>query len=89
MHRYGNIDFANKLTIKTFSQIINKAEEENTKEYLYRMYLALLPNFDKKTYMTFNQFYEKHKPKPLPKLDRRSEDELMDEIMLIEELRKR
>lgn len=85
MHRYGSLDFANKVRFKTLTKIINKAFEEKEKEELYHMYLAILPNFDKKTYLTFEQFYTKYraKPKEKPKLDNRSEEEIMQEILAI------
>ena len=62
--------------------LINKAQEEETREALFRLYLADRPNMTEKTAMTFNQYYDKHKPKNII-LDNRSDEEIMAEILAI------
>lgn len=84
MHRYGNIDYINKLNIKTVSSLMNKAVEESNKDKLFLMYVNLLPHM-KKT-VTFEEFYHKYKPdkKTNKKIDKRKEEEIMTELLEIE-----
>ncbi|MBW8384248.1 MAG: hypothetical protein K0M69_17225 [Youngiibacter sp.] len=60
------------------------AREEETRESLFRIYLAGYPNYTKDTYETFDQFYEKCRPKII-QIDTRSKAEIMSEIMAIED----
>ena len=63
--------------------LIELAQEEETKEAMFRLYLVDRPNMDKKTFMTFAEYYDKyHKPKA--KLDNRTDEEIMAEILAIE-----
>lgn len=59
--------------------------DKETKECAFRMYLAVLPNMDKKTFKTFNEFWDDSQPKQVT-LDTRSEEEIMEEILEIEKL---
>lgn len=65
--------------------IIRKAMEEDTKEYAFRIYVAVLPNMDKKNFKTFNEYWESIRPKQ-DVMDTRSTDEIMDEIKEINQL---
>lgn len=63
--------------------LIELAQEEETKEAMFRLYLVDRPNMDKKTFMTFNEYYNTyHTPKV--KLDTRSDDEIMAELLAIQ-----
>ncbi len=83
MQRYGSLEFTKKLSFKELIKIINICFEEKEKEELYRMYLALLPNFDKKTFMTFDKFYRKYgsNRKDKKDLDQRTDEEVLDELI--------
>ncbi len=83
MQRYGSIEFTKKLSFKELIKIINKAFEEKEKAELYQMYLALLPNFDKKSFMTFAQFYRKYGSSRTNNvvLDKRTDEEVLDELI--------
>lgn|GEM_PF-3023803 len=83
LKRYGNIEYVLKLPLKRATKLIVKAQEEETKEYYYRWWLVRYPLYDKKTYESFEEFYDKVKPKKI-KIDNRSEDEIMSEILEIE-----
>lgn len=85
MHRYGNIDFANKISFKTLIKIIQKAEEEENNDKLYQRYLVELPYMKNDT--SFEKYCEKLKVKPnvKAKKDNRSEEEIMKELLAIEQ----
>ena len=56
------------------------AQEEEQKEYYYRLWLMRYPLYDKNNYESFDDFYDKYKPKKIIK-DNRSKDEIMEEIL--------
>lgn len=61
-------------------ELIELAQEEETKEAMFRMYLVDRHNMKK--FMTFQEYYDTyHTPKV--KLDQRSEEELMAELLAI------
>ena len=62
--------------------LIELAQEEETKEAMFRLYLSDRPNMDKKTFMTFDEYYTKYKPKRIVS-DNRSKDEIMAELLPI------
>lgn len=84
MHRYGNLEFTNKISFKELVLIINKANIEEERELLWQRYLAILPYYTDKNYVTFNQYYEERMIQANVKQDTRSTDELMKEIIEIE-----
>ena len=69
-----------KLPLHNALRLIKRAQEEETKEYFFRIYLVQLPNMDEKTYKSFNQFYDDIKPKNI-EIDTRSKDDIMNEIL--------
>lgn len=83
LKRYSNIEYVLKLPLKRATKLILKAQEEETKEYAFKIYLASYPNMDKKNFKSFNDFWEEIKPKKI-EIDKRSEDEIMKEILEIE-----
>jgi len=64
-------------------ELIEKAQEEETREYAFRIYLAIHPKADPKKFKTFNEFWEEIKPKKI-EYDTRSQDEIMQEILEME-----
>ena len=60
------------------ARLINKAAEEERKEIFYRQWLVRFTNMDKETYIPFEEYYESTKPK---KLDQRTTEEIMAEIL--------
>lgn len=64
-------------------KLIEKAQEEETREYAFRIYLAAYPNMGKENFKSFNEFWEEIKPKKV-EVDTRSKEEIMEEIMDIE-----
>lgn len=71
------------MSLKQSMKLIGKAQEEETKEYAFRIYLASYPNMTKENFKSFNDFWEEIKPKKI-EIDKRSEDEIMKEILEIE-----
>ena len=63
--------------------LLNHAIEEEQKEKFYRLWLVRYPNYDKNSFETFGDFYDKHKPQKV-QYDMRSKDTLMAEILKIE-----
>jgi hypothetical protein len=57
--------------------------DEDTKEYAFRIYLAQYSNMDKKTYISFNEFWDNIKPKKAV-LDTRNKDDIMQDILELE-----
>lgn len=81
MHRYNDFNYILHSPYKRAKKLIKKAQEKQTEETLFSVWLALLPNYDKKTYKTFGDFYDEYKPKDPAEMDMRSKDELMAEIL--------
>lgn len=48
---------------------------------MFSLYVSAYPHMGKDSFKTFNEFYESMKPK---KIDNRSKEKLMDEILTIE-----
>jgi hypothetical protein len=65
-------------------RIIEKAREEETKEYYYRWWLVRYPYYKESDYESFDEFYDKARPKRII-IDTRSKEEIMNEIAEIEE----
>ena len=87
LKRYASIEYILKLSLKQGLKLIEKAQEEDTKEYYYRLWLVRYPLYDEKTYETFEQFYEISKPKLIIK-DNRNKDTIMKELLGMESSKK-
>lgn len=83
LKRYSSIDYILRLPFKKAIKLIDKAHEEDIREYYFRWWLVRYPLYDKENYESFEEFYEKAKPKKIT-VDTRSKDELMQEIQEIE-----
>lgn len=88
LKRYGNIDYVLKLPLKRANKLIAKAMEEETKEHYYSWWLVRYPLYDKQSYESFDEFYDKIKPKKII-IDTRPKEELMKELIGIEKSFKR
>lgn len=64
-------------------RLIEQAQEKETEEYAFKMWLAKYPHMDKSNFVSFNQFYDEIKPKKV-ELDNRSHDDIMQEVLEIE-----
>lgn len=64
-------------------KLIEKAKEEETKEFYYRWWLVRYPYYDQKNYESFEEFFEKVVPKRI-ELDTRNKEEIMQEVLEIE-----
>lgn len=74
------MDYALSLPYKHAVELFKKAQEEDTKEYFYRWWLARYPLYTEENYESFKEFYEKMNP-PSVEYDKRSKDEIMNEIL--------
>jgi len=83
LHRYGNIDYVLKLPIPRAINLIETAQRELTKEYIFRMYLVDRPNMSKEKFLNFNEYYEKYKPIELPK-EKISKKEIIEDVIRIQ-----
>jgi len=83
LHRYGSIDYVLGLPIKQAIKLITYAKDQEDKEYLFRHYLMIYPSMDKKTYISFDKYYD-DAIRPQAKLDTREMDDIMSEIMGIQ-----
>lgn len=83
LKRYGNIDYVLKMPLKDAIEIINHAMEQEQKEYYYRFWLVRYPGYTEKNFETFEDFYDKYRPKKV-QYDTRSKDEIMQDIMKID-----
>lgn len=61
-------------------KLVNKALEEERKEYYYRLWLVRYPSYTQSNYESFDEFYEKCVPQRI-EVDTRSTDEIMAEII--------
>lgn len=73
-----------KLPVNKSLKLITKAREEETKEYYYRFWLVRYPLYDKSSYETFDEFYDKVRPKNIV-YDTRTKEEIMKEILEVEQ----
>lgn len=73
LSRYANIDYVMNLEIDDFVGIIKCAMEKESDERLYQMWLAIYPNMDKDTFISFNEFKDKA-------LGKKTKEEQMDEL---------
>lgn len=80
LSRYGNMDYVFSLSIKRAYKLFNKAIKENNREKAYQWWLARLPQYTQETYESFQEFYDKLYP-PIIKMDMRSKDEIMNDIL--------
>ena len=71
------------MSIYRASKLIDKAEEENHRENIYQLYINVYPHFTEKSFLNFEEFYEKFKPQKQT-IDTRSKDEILSEILKIE-----
>jgi len=62
--------------------LIVYAREQEDKEYIFRHYLMKFQHMDKKSYVPFEKYYKDNLQKPV-KVDTRSMDEIMVEVMKI------
>lgn len=60
--------------------LLRFAQDQEEKEVLFRYYLTVMPYFDKKNYLTFEQYCEQNRPTKVV-LDNRPLEEIMDELM--------
>lgn len=65
-------------------KLISHAKKKEDKEYLFRHYLMIYPNMDKKTYKSFEDYYEENTRIQNVKYDNRNIDELMEDILNIQ-----
>lgn len=72
-----------KLPIKRATKLIAQAQEEETREYALKFYLTDRAKMDNGNFKTFNEYLDDLIPKKIA-LDNRSEDEIMQEILEIE-----
>jgi hypothetical protein len=72
-----------KLPYRQAFKLINKARKEKNEKRLFRLYAALYPNFDQKTFMSFEEYLQKCRGTTV-KIDNRSREDIMAEIMEIE-----
>lgn len=61
-------------------KLLEKASDEDRREYAYRLWLARYPQYTEKTYESFDEFYEKIYP-PKVIYDVRPKEELMNELL--------
>lgn len=78
------MDYVLKLPLSRALDLIEKAEEEKFRDHTLKIYLAAYPNFTKKNFITFDEFWEQVKPRKVT-YDMRSKEDLIKEAKEIEE----
>lgn len=73
-----------RLPLDKSLKLIERAREEEMKEYYYRLWLVRYPYYDQKNYESFDEFYDKVRPRKI-ELDTRSKEEIMREVLEIEQ----
>ena len=71
-----------KLPLRRSLKLLNKAAEEEEREYFYRIWLVRYPGYNKETYENFEEFYDKYKPVEIIQ-DNKTKDEIMEELLEI------
>lgn len=77
------MSYIRSMGVKQVKDLLDVAMEAEEKELIFRYYLAIFPQMDKKTYTPFNEYYEKNRSKASIKADTRSQEEIMQEILSI------
>lgn len=77
------MDYILKMPYKSAFKLITKANEENSKENMFKLYAGLYPNMKKENFISFDEFLNKTKPKPIM-VDTQSKDELIAKVISIE-----
>lgn len=84
MTRYGNIEYVLSLSIKRAYELFSKALKEKEIDRTYQLWLAIVPSYTKDNVESFEEYYERTHPEKV-ELDKRSKEEIMDEILGKEE----
>lgn len=61
-------------------KLIEKAQEEETRDYAFKIYLASYPGMNKDNFKTFNEFWDEIRPQKI-EIDARSTEDIMKEIL--------
>ena len=72
--------YIQKLSVCHLYRLVLKAKEQTERDEIYKLYIAVYPMFDKKTFQSFNEFQEQFKPK-VKYNETRSTDDLMNELL--------
>ena len=72
------------LDILEFLQFVKKALEKREEERLWNMWVSVYPSMDKKSFIQFNDFYEKQRTKKVENTQKTKEEMLSE----VEEIRK-
>lgn len=67
-----------KIPVMQFRKFLENVLEDRKQELIYRLYLALLPNMTKETFVSFDDFYAQ------TIIDQRPEAEIVEELDMIE-----
>lgn len=78
LHRYSNIEYVYRQPLHRAVKLVLTAIEEERKVMLYQQWLMMLTKMTEENFMSFDEFYEKAKPK---QIDMRPKEEIMDEIL--------
>jgi hypothetical protein len=78
LHRYSNIEYVYRQPIGRAVKLVLTAIEEERKIMLYQQWLMLLTKMTDESFVSFEDFYEKAKPK---QIDMRPKEEIMNEIL--------
>ena len=63
-------------------KLLEKASDEDKREYAYRWWLVRYPQYTENNYEPFEEFYEKLYP-PKVAYDMRPKEELMEELLAL------
>lgn len=83
LRRYHNMDYILSMEIDEFIMFVNKANQLETDETLFKMWLQKFTLMSKDTYISFGEFYNLATGK---NVDKRPTEELLVEIEDIESL---
>lgn len=77
--RYNNCDFILNLDFDEGYEIITKAFDKREEEKVWQMWLVLFPNMTEKTFISFNDYYDKLKTP----ISIRSKEDILEEVYKI------
>lgn len=80
MTRYGNIEYVLSLSIKRAYDLFNKALKEIERDRTYQLWLSIVPTYTRENAESFEEYYDRTHPQKV-ELDKRSKDEIMNEIL--------
>lgn len=76
------MEYIQKMGVVHLYNLVERAREKIERQELYQLYCAIYPMFDKKSFKSFDDFYQEHRYRDSSyKQTTKSNDEIMNELL--------